>query len=383
MTIYIGPARNKEEMIAARDLAVKTFSPLTPNKTRDQITEFKDFLWNENGSLKLENIIVVASEDRVVGTVRLVFRNLYFGIDSYYCAGVSSVCIAEEYRGKKLSLSLMEATLEQAKLLGCEVVLLFARRALDHYYPKFGIWGLSSYNNIRVSMSSVTTAKRQTVTLKDVESSNLHAIQQWHALSYGNCFGYIERSYDYWQFLIEKFKCQSIAIKAICDDGNIIGYAVISDELIMELAFEPKENYDVMSIIGLLAGQKGFLDMQLPEKHPIVGELTSLDITVSHRECEYGGHMLGILNEKKVYRKFEDKLKRNAIKLGLKPLKERVDGLCWEWDGHDVTVQLTEPQKKLGVETTARLLGARLVSRYQNSYLAPCESVNFSSPDHF
>ena len=173
MKLYFGPARNSLEVVAARELVVRTFGAIA-SKSIDDMHEYKEFLWEEPDFPGQDHIIIMATNSGdVVGTIRLLPRKLYRNVDEFICAGITSVCIDKRYRGNGYSYEIMNATLEQARILGYEIVALFARRALDHYYPKFGRWGLSSYNRLTILQSSLSAIKVDKLNFEQVASDEV------------------------------------------------------------------------------------------------------------------------------------------------------------------------------------------------------------------
>ena len=381
--MYIGPARNIDEVMSARNLAVRIFQPLA-DKSIGEMSEFKRFLWDDSINLNKNHIVVMVSEKcAVVGVVRLVFRQLHCGNDNFSCAGITSVCLDEKYRKKGFSAKLLNTALEHAKALGCETVLLFARRALDHFYTQFDIWGLSSYNLIKVSVPTSFNFEPDKITFGDITQSDISLLQQWHISTYRNCFGYIVRSQKDWLFLIEKVNRQNVKLRTIEYCSKTIGYVAVDGDSVIELALDFSCDHDWNSIIYLLAKRSEYCIMQLPESHPIVSKLDHLDVTIAYRQCKYGGHMLGVLNVSKLCRKLEEKIKYHAKRLGLSPRVEHIDGFILEWNGTEAFVQRIEPNTQLGLETTARLLSIRLAASSQENSFVSCEALNVSVLDHF
>jgi len=124
----------------------------------------------------------------------------------------------------------------------------------------------------------------------------------------------------------------------------------------------------------------------------ISNSIESLDTIFSYRQCEYGGHMIGILNSNLLCKKLEARIKRNAVSLKLMPEQEKslklmpeqekLDGLVLDWNGSEASVQQLNANKYLDCATTARLIGAKLYSKQEESRLAPCEALNFLMTDH-
>ncbi len=381
MTMYIGPARSPSEAESARHLAASIFGPLAGHDIHES-EEFKSFIWNEPGYDVQEHIVVMAiGAGNVVGCVRLLPRHLHGHGDIFLCAGISSVCIAEEYRGSGKSHELMVIALEQARLLGYEVTILFARRALDYYYTRFNIWGLSSYNRVSIAVTSLKHISSAGMRLRIANNEDLLLIRQYHKSTYHDCFGYIERSDSFWLFLIHKLSQQKIELKTILYNEQIIGYIAMKENVVHEFAL--KLNFNPLPVIKAILPKEGELIMELPEHHNVVKNLALLDYSVSYRQCVYGGHMIGVLDKQRLISKLAERIKRDAKSAGIGPYHERVDGLDLDWDGQNASVRQIGNMDKFGFATTARLLGAQCITGVDSTRLAPGKPLNFSTLDHF
>src|SRR5574341_416900 len=136
----------------------------------------------------------------MLAVVRLVPRTVMRARQAYPVAGISSVCVAESARGSGLGADIMHKTLEIAAERGFDFAFLFARKAIDGYYTKFGFHGLASYSRVLVEPPAPST----NVSLAPARWADAATYARAYAHSYGECFGWAERSPDYWKFVREK-----------------------------------------------------------------------------------------------------------------------------------------------------------------------------------
>src|SRR5436309_693260 len=125
--LTVAPARTEDEVQLALKLAVSVFEPASE---MNDYPRYKAHLWREDPSFESANLMLarIASEPPC-GLVRIVPRTVYRAKEAFSVAGISSVCLEPEKRGKGLSLALMTQTLEHCRERGFDFAFLFARRA--------------------------------------------------------------------------------------------------------------------------------------------------------------------------------------------------------------------------------------------------------------
>lgn len=379
--IYVGPARSVSELQAARRLAASTFR-VNPSQTAAEVEDYKAFLWGEPEFPGISHVIVASTGDAVRGAVRLLPRSVLRSGERFRAAGISSVCVAETHRGAGLSRELMDATLAQARALAYEITVLFARRAVDHFYPRHDIWGLASYSKLSIApATSPVPTGGPAVSLRALGPGDHDRVSRWHEQSYAACFGPMARSASRWRFLAEQAAYRGFRL-VVAEEGTVpIGYAVLEGEHVVEIGHEPGT---AQAFLSALRKNGGPLVVDVPLRHTLRDELDGLDITSSERRCEYGGHMLGVLDRDGVSRRLERRVEARAAAFGLAPRVERMDSLTIRWDGQRAAVELTpRADRALGLKATARLVGCHIGTLAEASLLGPGEPLDFLSMDQF
>jgi L-amino acid N-acyltransferase YncA len=378
--MYVGPARTSNELDDARRLAGRV---LEANATAAEARDHKSFLWSEPGFPGLDHVVVVTTPGgEVQAVVRLLPRCLRRQGERFKVAGVSSVCVVETHRKRGLGRLVMEAALEQARKLGYEVTALFARRAVDHLYTRFDIWGLASYSKLAIAPAAVGEQQDGAVTVRALEESDIPTAARWHSSCYRDCFGWFERSLEEWSFLRKRAQRRQMSLVVAETGGVAMGYAVLQSTRVVEIGFE--ETADAKPMLRALVPTQALVD--LPPRHVLLSRIHNLDLTVSSRRCEYGGHMVGVIDRAAVCRHLATRIVDRARALQLAPCDERIDGLTLRWDGQKAHVALDLPpgQQQLGLAATARLLGAHLAAAgSEHSILAPAQSLDFLALDEF
>lgn len=299
--LIVKPVASAHEFEKAYALALSVFSE---NSTIDHYNDHKKLTWTKDPYSGYQNILLARYGNEYAGLIRIVPRILYRGNRSYSVAGISSVCLLPSLRGKGLSVPLMDQSLTYCSERGYDFAFLFARRAADHYYTRFGFHGVAAYAKIFVKKNGAPFADTS-FSLGEMDLSQISLYAAAYEKSYQNCFGRIERSDAYWHFLLgslgSRNDCQ---FKTIRKEGVAIGYMVHNTKKILEIALVPDVPGE--GLVGFLLDAKLFepatdtLELEILPQHSLVDRLKGMDITFQQRECNYGGHMLKIINRTKM-----------------------------------------------------------------------------------
>ncbi len=299
--LIVKPVASADEFARAYDIALSVFAE---NSTIDHYADHKIATWTKDPSFAYQNILLARYAKEYIGLIRIVPRILFRGNLSYRVAGISSVCLLPSFRGKGLSVPLMNQALAYCKERGYDIAFLFARRAADHYYTKFGFHGVASYAKVFIK-NNLSSGQNSLFSLADMDTGLVNLYAKAYERSYRDCFGRIERLEAYWQFLLSSIKGRNDCIfKTIFSDGIPIGYLIYNKYKILEIAFDI--DVDGKILVNFLLQQDLFdiriniLELEILPQHLLMGCLKNMDITSQLRECNYGGHMLKIINTQKM-----------------------------------------------------------------------------------
>ena len=302
--LVVKPAVSAEEQDMAYRLALRVFKAQT---AMEDYAEHKSFVWEADPSFSKENILQACIGDELVGLIRLVPRILCRGEETYSVAGISSVCIAPEWQGKGLSNGLMQQSLEICRSRDYDISFLFARRAADHYYTRFGFYGIASYAKVFIKRpADIQPSKQFSLVAADSSLSLLY--QTVYENCYQNCFGRIDRSKTYWKFLLTAIsKRKDLRFLTIYFNGTAVGYVLAGETKILEIAVNDSiSGIDLIHFLmneNLVPDTDNKLEIEILPQHGLIPSLRNLDIVFQYRECTYGGHMAKILNTESVISK--------------------------------------------------------------------------------
>ncbi|MEH6632293.1 MAG: GNAT family N-acetyltransferase [Halopseudomonas aestusnigri] len=286
-------AQTQEDWNEALVLATKVFSEHSSN---EGYGGYKTSLWYDDSSFAIKNLIVARNgKGDIVGMVRLVPRVLFQRGRKLSVAGFSSICLDPKEQGKGSSIPLMNFSIDIAKNRGFDIALLFARRAMDHYYPRLGFWGVSSYNRLEVKIPDNSSVGDE-VELAQSSLNHIELYDQAYQESYENVLGRIERNPQYWQNLVTASYQTGRQMQTIKWKNQDVGYVIFDARTVFEIASREPQAFDgVLRLLSSLQKQK-VVSFLLSVDHKMLVELKHLDLSVSYRECPWGGHMVRLLN---------------------------------------------------------------------------------------
>lgn len=297
--MYAGIARDGRELEQALALAAESFSP--PDAAMDAAISRKAFLLREHPGFREDSAIVVCAENGcVAGSAFLIDCELPVGDCLLQGVFISSVSVAEQARGQGLSLLLMESAIKAATVRDADIAMLIARRAVDGYYTRFGFWGLSQYSKVTLNIATLPPASHpiQAVTLRPVAAEDFGLCAELHAASYRNLIGHCVRSPKMWGYISRKLPYLGMRLDFVRIEGQTVSYVI----------HDGRGNLHEIGVVpgGPVFGARPFLEaiapglenltLHLPPTHPFLIKLEGADVSLTLRECPYGGHMVRILN---------------------------------------------------------------------------------------
>ncbi|HER25702.1 MAG TPA: GNAT family N-acetyltransferase [Rhodospirillales bacterium] len=287
-------AETVEEWHEAFDLAAQVF---TLHSAMEDYTDKKAKLWFEDPTHALNNLILAKTDtQKIVGLVRFIPRTFRGPDRTFSSVGFSSVCIAPALRGKGYSLPLMRFSIETADNRGFDFSFLIARKKLDHFYTKFGFWGVSSYNRVFVTSAPCIDGE-VAIKFHPADPGCLSQFDQAYRKSYASTLGWMERDKRHWRFLLTVAQNLGMRFLSVVRDGNVIGYAVLNDHEVCEIALLDETEFQavVNALNATFYDDAHKISCLVSAEHMLVGALSDQDLSINYRECPWGGHMVRLL----------------------------------------------------------------------------------------
>ena len=296
---YAGVARTDSEREQALMLAAASF--FSPGDSQDAAVSRKETLLREHPGYTNDSPIIVSTADgSLAGSAFLI--DCLVPVEDRLLQGVfvSSVSVAESARGQGLSLLLMKAAIKAAKMRGADIAMVIARRAVDGYYTRFGFWGLSQYSKITLKMDMLSTDMRVPVSVgtKPVTAEDFKVCATLHGASYENLVGHCLRRPEMWNYILHKLPYLGMRLDLIVVDGETAGYAIHDGKgnlhEVATVAGAPV--CSPRTLLEACAPGSESVTLHIPPTHPFLTGLEGADVSLTLRECPYGGHMVRILN---------------------------------------------------------------------------------------
>ena len=279
-------ASSLEECKEAFNLAKKIFI------NNDKPT-LKKLNWQYFGFNEPENIIIGLSQDKIVGVLRICPLKMKIKGRLLKVAGLSSICIDPNFQGYGFGKVLMQRGTFYLDQLGYDLSFLIARRALDHFYTKFGYFGASSYQSVNLKCKKQIMLQNTNIFFSEFKFNNSNKYLEFFQHSYENCFGSCYRKTDFWEFSINKLSLMGLTFKEILLNEILVGYIVYNDEEIVECGFANDIDPLIIKQSLMLQSKNSYnIKMSIPHSHLVTKSLIDDDVEYYSRQCLYGGHML-------------------------------------------------------------------------------------------
>lgn len=289
---YIGSARNTNDVEQALTLATRIFREDEPFQTALATTRF---LMSAGKDLCLKDVMVLEDKNnQIVGTCFLIDRLFFKGAQTIKGTFLSSICIAQNHRGRGFSEILMNSSIAECERRDSAFAILIARRAVDHFYTKFNFWGLSQYSKINVTLNEKPQVSG--LDILSATTDDLPRINCLYESNYCSLLGSCVRSTDQWKHILLKSRKQNLEFVTLKKDTALLGYAILNRTEIEELA--SSSNTSMLELLRNLVATYSLKNLAIncSPMHPVVLELTPFDFSITLRQCIYGGHMIRIIN---------------------------------------------------------------------------------------
>lgn len=298
MAIQIRPAQTSEEVAAAYEVAARTFGPSYDEARAHKARVLRDV----EPVRRPSDVVVVVDRREVVGLVRLVERRLRVAGVVLDVAGMTSVAVAHSHRGRQLGVRLMDTCMELARAAGRDVAVLFARRAVDGWYGRFGFVGLGQHVTMTVQASDPPSrgqSEARVVLEAGCRPAALAAYASAYTHTYRKLPGVFVRRPSFWASLEARLAVRPTLRWLTATQGrSVVGYALVEGGRIVEAAAVSGAHVPLAAALRQRAAANGdaSLTLALHPVHPVTRACMERNHTLATRVAWDGGHMLAVLN---------------------------------------------------------------------------------------
>jgi predicted N-acetyltransferase YhbS len=320
MMIEVRFAREENEVHKATEVAAKSFYPDEQDSEKAKALKIK---WANDPFCSSEFILLALSGNEIVGGLRTTPFTIMRLSQEFRCLGIAEIFVSKDFQGLGIASQLVDHLVSSTNDSEYELIVGVARKKIDGFYLKKGFYGIGSYSQVYISGIRESSKFR---TFKD-SSFNFHPViinenmNAFYEISYKNVFGRRVRAKADW----EKINRENSSIGNLClgiyQNNELVGYSILRGKLILEIAFN--DDLNLVNLIYDLAEHMHVneLEFEITSSHSLLGCDLGFDITVSTRECFYGGHIARIINWESVVQKFFDREYDTLIRSGKKVIE--------------------------------------------------------------
>lgn len=277
-------ALSPAEVDAGYELASRVFGP-----TPEAATAMHERIRSLEPLRSLEDVIVLADGPRVLGFARILDRSLNTPGGVLAAGGITSVCIDPTIRAQGWGLRVMEAAIERSQRRGDICSILFARRAVDGWYPRLGYVGIGAHVSLRV-LGTERGGIAESAVGEVPDLAQVDRLAGAYRSSYGGLFLSFDRPLEWWACLPEQLALKrSLEFLAVRSGGDVAGYCIRSGGVIVEAA-AIQGSEEAVRDFALSHGA-----LALPTGHWLMRAAQGLDHELTVRYSWSGGHMVRVL----------------------------------------------------------------------------------------
>ena len=332
----IESAKTIDDCREAFKISINAFYPDGP---QEKIVKDWETKWFQDPSFKPENIYIIKEDNRIIAGIRVIERTIQRQNINYSMLGIGEIFVCPGSQGKGLTKLLVQAVINRAVTEGFDFLVSIARKAIDYFYLRYGLWGFGSYSEITLKgFKDCDISDLNHITL---DLGNIDATNQFYENSYKESFGWMKRNRKHWEYLIKIRSSSTRSIQIIKRGQYLIGYIIKEGNLIIELATgKEKDYFDVLNYTKpTFYSDLDSITIKVPPQHTLLKVDLKLDITKSLRECYYGGHILRITNIESVLDKFSSREVAWYTENGISRYEYQKENIKIKWDNHQLTTQ--------------------------------------------
>ena len=347
-------ARSEDEVRIAKTVAAKSFYPDVNDIAKHKALENK---WASDPFLSKEFLMLALSGSEIVGGLRTTPLTISRASQEFSCLGIAELFVSPNFQGLGIASQLVDQIISTTKNSKYELILGVSRKKIDGFYLKKGFYGVGSYPECRI------TDIRESIKFRTLKSDLFHfrpiAIDQsmnsFYEACYKNQFGRRVRSKADWERIGIENQLQDRLCLGIYLVGELVGYLICREKVIQEISF--RENLNLVNLIYGLSEylQVNELKIEVSSSHLLLRNDLGFDITVSTRECFYGGHIALITNLESIIHKFFDREYETLSRSGEKVIQLIIGSESFQLDLAKKTI------KKISSHSSSKLLSYNAV----------------------
>lgn len=244
-------------------------------------------------------ILARSAEGELIGVVRIVERNILLDGAVLATGCISSVGVKPEWRVQGVASRMMNIAIEAMTSRGMDISVLYSRRAVDGFYPRFGFYGIGRYFDLEIISTPHSDIYINTIPFM---RENLEMCLELYNKIYSGLTGSVLRDLHIWEFLCMRVEKKIGGFKVfIClENQEIIGYLVMFENKLIEISIPSR----IFPAIPGLLSKLNIQSISLHPRHPFyIYCRTRMNTIQKERSALDGGYMARILNSESLLKK--------------------------------------------------------------------------------
>ena len=290
-------------------LLVKNFKIKKKN-----IDNYRKIIFKDN----TRKFILYKINDKIVGVLCTNSRKMNFYGISLKILGMSYMAIEKDYQKYSISTSLRNKLFEISKKN--DLIVGFARRAMDNYWYRYGFLGFDSYNKIILDPSDINIFSNKKYQISKIDIKKFSKMNLILKKQSNNSYGLFLRNKNLLSYynLLMKYKKLNLYVTKF--NKSILGYFITDNNNIYELY-----SNSIDDVTFLFSVKKFFLNrnsekinIHINSKNLLMNNIFNFNHTHISRKSWKGGHIAKLLSIKDFLNKSKKLIQSRLNKFKLK-----------------------------------------------------------------
>jgi predicted acetyltransferase len=275
--------------------------------------------------------LIVKRDGRIVSHLHLSARHMVFGSAKLPVAVVGWLGTLPECRGQGYASRLLHRADDEMRRGGAVLGLLQTR--IPHFFRRAG-WAVcgrhsrseAAARDVLAQLSTDREAPRMPLSIRLWRHVELPSLQRIYAQNTQRAFGPLERSEEYWRWMISRKAFDHIVVaihgrdrmELVDTNAPLVGYAVVRQERVLELLASPEYPSTATQLLAracgdLLERNRQRIVLEAPPQEPLHGVMAEAGGSFNRGESD-GGEvlMVRVVNPAALVRKLESELVERA-----------------------------------------------------------------------
>ena len=244
--------------------------------------------------------ILYKLDKKIVGVLCINLRIMnYFGVN-LKVIGMSYMAIDKDYQKKSVSIFLKNKLFSISQK--SDIIIGFARKAMDNYWHPYGFLGFQSFNKITLKTADIKIYSRREYKIFKISNSHYDRLNKIIKLNLKDSYGPFIRSRKLWEYYKFTSKYKKLSFYEVTDNTKSLGYFVIAKNVIYEIYSTRLDDLAFLKSIKEFILKKNFDEVvfNIDLNNNLFNTIQNLNYFQFSKRAWNGGHILKIVSIKKL-----------------------------------------------------------------------------------